>query len=159
MNPYRLETLVADIFKANHSHAEVIHVGKPHDGGVDVFFVDADQKQWLIQVKRREKANSTEPVETIRNLLGTMLLEGACHGIVVSTADRFSYQAYQAVNRAEEVGMTVKLIDRGILNRMLEAVLPNVFPWLMSLVNSYAEFPADSFRKIPDPNYQQLTLW
>jgi hypothetical protein len=88
-----------------------------------------------------------------------MLLEGVCHGIVVSTADHFTYRAYQAANRATEIGMTVKLIDKGILDRMLEVVLPDVLPWLVNLMNSYVEFPAESIDKISESHHQQLTLW
>ena len=159
LNPYQFEKLVADIFNANYQQAEVIHVGKSHDGGVDILFIDTHEKQWLIQVKRRRNIQKGEPVETIRNLLGTMLLEGAYHGIVVSTADHFTYQACKAAQRAEEVGMTVKLIDRGLLDRMLEVILPNVLPWLIDLMTSYIAFPSDSFRKTPEHDYQQLTLW
>lgn len=155
--PYRLEKLVADIFKATYKHAEVTHIGKPDDGGVDVLFVEASEKQWLIQVKRREKPKHAEAVGTIRNLLGAMLLEGSSWGIVVSTADHFTYRAYQAVNRAKERGMYVKLVDRGGLNQMLGSVLPDR-PWLVALRTAYPAF-ADRFAEIiPSTNYHQHRL-
>lgn len=129
ITPTQLEKLVADIFRANYSESNVIHVGRPDDGGVDVIFIENEDKQWLIQVKRREKPEASESVSTIRNLLGTMLLEGSSYGIVVSTADHFTYRSFQAVGRARECGMTIRLIDRKAIDQMLDPVLPTN-PWL-----------------------------
>lgn len=154
IDPYRLEKLVADVFKATYTHAEVTHIGKPDDGGVDVLFIETDGKQWLIQVKRREKPKHAESVETIRNLLGTMLLEGSSWGIVVSTADHFTYRAYQAVNRAKERGMIVKLIDRTLLNHMLGSVLSDR-PWLIPLRTAYPDFANRFAEMIPSTKYTQ----
>lgn len=158
IHPKGLEKLVADVFRANYSTSEVWHVGKPDDGGVDVIYVDADKKQWLIQVKRRAKADATESVATIRNLLGTMLLGGSGHGIVVSTADHFSYRAYDTVKRAGELGMTVKLIDRKAFDRMLDGVLLDR-PWFGPLVYAFPEFAERLLRKLPSKSYQQMRLF
>lgn len=128
IDPTRLEKLIVSVLKANYGRCEVFHVGKPFDGGVDVIFIDSNNQQWLVQVKRREDPNIAEGVKTIRNLLGAMILEGSLNGVVISTADHFTYRAYEAVGRAREVGMTVKLIDRGKLNRMLDPILPDR-PW------------------------------
>lgn len=127
-NPQKFEKLVTDIFKANYKNAEVIHVGKPDDGGVDIFFIDSDDQQWLVQVKRREKLESSEGVTTIRNLLGAMILEGKTQGVLVSTADHFTLRAKQAVNKAKGIGFYIELIDKGALNRMIEPILPDR-PW------------------------------
>ena len=107
----------------------MVHVGKPDDGGVDILFIDSTHEQWLIQVKRRERADSAEGINTIRNLVGAMVLEGAMRGIVVSTADHFTLRAQQAAKRLEKRGLHIELIDKGVLNRMLEPVLPDR-PWL-----------------------------
>lgn len=128
-NPKSFERLVADVFKANFADAEVLHVGKPDDGGVDVLLIDAEQQQWLIQVKRRESPKRSEGVSTIRNILGAMFLENSLRGIVVSTANQFSLRARQAAAKAGECGMTVRLVDKGIFNRMLDPILPDR-PWL-----------------------------
>ena len=128
VDPHGLERLVAAIFQANHTHCEVMHVGGPNDGGKDVLFVDDNRRQWLIQVKRRVHAAKGEPVSTLRNLLGAMVLHQGRHGMVVSTVDHFSYRMRQAAGRAAEVGMTVKLINKHLLDRMLEPLLPP-FPW------------------------------
>jgi hypothetical protein len=128
-NPRSFEKLVADVFKANFSNAEVLHVGKPDDGGIDVLLIDALHQQWLIQVKRRESPKHSEGVNTIRNMLGAMLLEKSLRGIVVSTANQFSLRARQAAAKAGHIGMTVRLVDKGIFNRMLDPILPDR-PWL-----------------------------
>lgn len=129
LSPKTFEELVASIFKANHSDCEVLHIGRPDDGGVDVIFVDAAGSQWLIQCKCRQKKSSSEGVETLRNLLGAMLLADSTYGIVASTADHFTYRALQAKKRAREVGYFLRLLDRGKLNRMLDPLLPDR-PWL-----------------------------
>ncbi|HMX25068.1 MAG TPA: restriction endonuclease [Blastocatellia bacterium] len=130
--PKNLEKLIVDIFRANFTNAEVIHVGKPDDGGVDIMFIDTEGQHWLIQAKRRESSKKAEGVSTIRSLLGAMILEGALKGIVVSTANQFSLRARQASDKASQLGLTVKLIDKGILNRMLDPILPDR-PWLLPL--------------------------
>jgi len=129
ISPYKLENLVKDIFKANYSDCEVIHVGGPHDGGVDVIFIDSEDEEWLIQVKRRSSTNYTEGVSSLRNLLGTLIIHDRTKGILVSTADHFSYRAYKMVNRAREFGYIVELIDKGKLNRMIQPFITNR-PWL-----------------------------
>lgn len=128
LDPTRMERLVADIFKANYCHSEVIHVGQPCDGGVDVYFIDISQTKWLIQVKRRERPNKSEGVATLRSILGTLVLENERHGMIVSTADSFSYFARKASAKAEQSGYTVKLIDKGVLDRMVGGLLPPT-PW------------------------------
>jgi hypothetical protein len=157
INPTSCEKLVADIFRANYQHAEVTHVGKPDDGGVDVLFIDADQNQWLIQVKRREHPSARESVTTIRNLLGTMILEGSSYGIVVSTADHFTYRAYQAAKKVNKNGMIVKLIDRKHLDRMMQLLLPER-PWLKPIKESFPEYANYLIQKIPNNHYKQLRL-
>jgi hypothetical protein len=132
INPLAFEKFVGDVYRANFAHSEVMHVGKSHDGGVDLVFVGADAEEWLIQVKRRTKSSSTEPVDTVRNLLGTLLVQNVPRGIVVSTADHFSYWAQAEASSVHPKGYTVELVDRGKLNRMLSPLLP-ARPWLKAL--------------------------
>lgn len=157
MKPMALEKLAADVLRYNFQPCEVIHVGKPGDGGVDVLFIDSGQKQWMVQVKRREKPDCSEPIETVRNLLGTMWLNDVSCGMVISTADHFTYQAYKAVDRAREKGVLVELIDRGKLNRMLNAVLPDR-PWAGLLRSMYPEIADHFIQSIPSSKYEQLLL-
>lgn len=154
-DPRRFEKLVADIFRANYQHAEVIHVGKPDDGGVDIILVESQDEQWLVQVKRREKQNSSEGVSTIRNLLGTMVLEGKTRGIVVSTADHFTLRAQQATQKLKKQGFHIELIDRGILNRMIEPVLPDR-PWIETVKSHDPEIANWLLQRISNDNQPSL---
>jgi hypothetical protein len=126
VDPKRLELLVCDVFRANFQNAEVVHVGRPGDGGTDAFFVDANRQQWLIQVKRRSQGK--EPFSTVQELAGTLLIENELRGIVVTTALGFSQPAIEAVNKLQRRGIKIELIDRGVLNRMLSPLLPR-HPW------------------------------
>lgn len=128
LNPTRMETLVADIFRANHKNCEVKHVGGPGDLGIDVIFVDNNSTKWLIQVKRRERPNKAEGFSTLQSILGTLALQGERHGIIVSTADYFSHQLRKQKENASEKGYNIELIDKGILNRMVGQLLPKA-PW------------------------------
>jgi hypothetical protein len=124
----RLEKFVADIFRANYTNAEVIHVGKPGDLGTDIIFIDSERKKWLVQIKGRSRAKAAEGFETLQKLLGTMFLENCQCGIVATTADHFTYHVYEQAGRAAERGVQVKLLDRGKLARMLGPMIP-VDPW------------------------------
>lgn len=132
IDPTRLEQLVAQIFKANYIDCEVIHVGKSHDGGKDVIFIDSGKNQWLIQVKRREKENSTEGVNTLRCLLGTMVHDETKYGIIVSTANHFTSALIKEQKKYESLGFHIKLIDRGVLNEIVGQHLPTR-PWLRAI--------------------------
>lgn len=129
MDPKKLEIFVKDIFSSFYANCEVYHLGKPYDGGVDVLFIDSGKNEWLIQVKRRSKISSSEGVNTIRNLLGTMTLENKKLGIVVSTADHFTYNACKSANRAKKSGYTIQLIDKNKLDLMLDPLIPKE-PWI-----------------------------
>lgn len=150
--PKRLEKLVADIFRANYHEAEVVHIGKPDDGGVDILFIDSTNQQHLIQVKRRIQEDSAEGVSTIRNLIGAMVLKEAIRGIVVSTADHFTLRAQQAAKKAQYLGLYIQLVDRGILNLMLDPVLPDR-PWLEVVRNHDREIAYILAQRVPS-DYQ-----
>lgn len=104
-NPTRFEKFVADVFRANYTNTEVLHVGKSHDGGVDVLLIDAEKEKWLIQVKRRGVPIPSEGVGTIRDILGAMHLEEARIGIVVSTTERFRNLHKKLRLRLEKYGI------------------------------------------------------
>jgi len=165
--PAGLEQVVADILRANYREAEVIHVGRPGDGGVDVLLIDSGGPTWLVQVKRRSKPESVESVETLRNLLGAIVLHGTLHGLVVSTADRFSTRTRAAVTTARQFGYEIRLADRGVLERMLDPVLPEL-AWLDVMKHldpeAAAGFAPDQVELPPsgrDTSYvgAQLSLW
>ena len=160
ISPFRLETFVAEIMRANFQPVEVSHVGRIGDGGVDVVCIEADDRRWLIQVKGRLHASKGESVETIRNLLGAMHLEGSSYGAVVSTADHFTHVAHQAVGAAASKGSTVRLVDRSTLDRLLAPLLP-CQPWAAMLRVEYTAFLPEFVRQddgLETPN-RQLELF
>jgi len=144
INSHKLEVFIADVLRANYAPCEVIHVGKPDDKGVDVLFIDADKEQWLVQVKRRQLPTASEGISTVRNLLGAMIVAGNLRGILVSTADHFTYRANEAIGRAKEFGMTVELVDRNKLNRMLDPIIPQN-PWYSVVASESKEELAKKF--------------
>lgn len=158
LDPKHFERLVTDVFQANYTNAEVTHVGRPKDGGVDVLFINAEKQEWLIQVKRRESPNRSENVGTIRSALGTMAAKGKRYGIVVSTAKKFSRYAIQEAVAAKEglFRMTVLLVDKGILSRMLDPILPDR-PWLDPIREVDQQIAKCLADKIPSDN--QLGLF
>jgi hypothetical protein len=150
-----MELLVAEIYRSNFAHAEVVHVGRTGDGGADVVFVDGQSERWLIQVKRRERAKSAEGVETLRNLLGTSILQDSRFGVVVSTADHFTHQARIAARQAHERGFIVELVDRHCLNRLLDPLMP-ADTWRGAITQ---RFPAYAAQLFPEPDPHQLNLF
>ena len=161
-DPKGFEKFVADVFRANYTNAEVLHVGKPSDGGIDVLLIEARGEQWLIQVKRRGSQKSSEGVSTIRELLGAMFVEGVRTGIVVSTVERFSPDAQGIVAKAKKRGMTVHLVDKGIFNKMLDPVLPDR-PWLDPISEVDEEISSYLADQIPTDNqlylFEELNLF
>lgn len=121
INPNRFEKIVGECFRATWGPVEVKYVGGPDDGGIDVVLVMAEGSRWLIQCKRRLALNSSEGVRVVRELLGTLRAEDELRGIVVSTADHFTYQARQLAARPNLVGAgyEIKLYDFGLLREML----------------------------------------
>jgi Restriction endonuclease len=136
IRPRALEKLVRDVFKANYGDCEVKHVGQPGDGGIDVLMVRTDKKRWLISVKRREREEKGEPVSTLRDLIGAMVLEDGAVGVVASTANHFTTAARKAVRKASAKGVTIKLIDKGDLNLLIGGLLPPT-PWRDAIVYTH----------------------
>jgi len=65
-------------------------------------------------------------------------------------------RAQQAAATAKEIGLTVQLFDKGILNRMLDAVLPDR-PWLEPIRSVDSDLAQRLAKEIPSD--QQLRLW
>ena len=156
-DPKGFEKFVADVFRANYTNAEVLHVGKPGDGGIDVLLTEARGEQWLIQIKRRGSQKSSEGVSTIRDILGAMVVKGVRNGIVVSTVERFSSEAQRDAVKAK-IGpfrMTVELVDEGIFNKMLDPILPDR-PWLDPISEVDEEISSYLADQIPIDNQLYL---
>lgn len=111
LHPRKFEELVGSVFKDFYK-CEVKHVGKTSDGGIDLILIRSDSDT-IIQVKRREKPNSTEGVSVIRELLGTMQLSEKRNGIFVTSAKKFSGPAIKASEKANKLNLVdqLELID------------------------------------------------
>jgi hypothetical protein len=97
----KTEELVCSIF-GDYFECETKLVGRSGDGGIDLVLVSAD-KTTLVQVKHRDKGShnwTAEPVSTVREFLGAMLLADGRHGILVTTAHHFSPDAKDAAAKA-----------------------------------------------------------
>lgn len=102
ISPSQLEDLVGHVFR-ELLDCEVKHLGGPGDGGIDLLLVTGDATH-AVQVKRRINSETAEPVSSIREFLGAMILNGSRNGIFISTAARFSTQARDAALLASERG-------------------------------------------------------
>lgn len=91
ISPYKMEDIVKQVFK-DYFNCEVTHCGKSHDGGIDLLILESDNPI-LVQIKRRENANTVEPINLIRELLGAMFINSSKKGIFVTTANKFSKTA------------------------------------------------------------------
>jgi len=148
VEPSSFEEFVGDVLRANYTDCEVMHVGRSHDRGVDLIFVDAGKKQYLVQVKCHRKRDKSEGAPTVRSLLGALVQAGKLEGILVSNAKRFTSEAKIAVSDAwRHAGMTVELYDRGKLNRMLDPLMPDQ-PWrsyMSRVFPDLADYYTESF--------------
>lgn len=93
LNPTSFEKQVGAIFKEFYN-CDVIHVGKSHDGGIDLLLLDSNEGKIPVQVKRRGEGK-IEAVSVVRDFLGAMLVAGYNRGIIVTSAHHFSRRAKQ----------------------------------------------------------------
>ena len=98
IEPRKLEQIAQYVFSALYQ-CNVMHVGRSHDGGVDLIVVESDDPI-LVQVKRRASPSAAESVSTVREFVGAMYLQDARKGVVLSTARKFSREARMAGARA-----------------------------------------------------------
>ncbi|MFC6672301.1 restriction endonuclease [Marinobacterium aestuariivivens] len=126
----QMEKLVQSVF-SEHFSCEVEHIGKSHDGGIDLLLVRSDNPT-VIQVKRRKKLSHIESVSGIRELLGAALLKESKNCIYVSTCSNFSKPANTAAARALELGIveSYELYDFSRFSDVLKLTArSNVEPW------------------------------
>ena len=120
--PRKMEELVQSVFR-DFFQCEVVHCGRSHDGGIDLILILSDEPT-AIQVKRRAKQASVEPVSTVRNLLGATLLKTMKRALVVTTADHFSREARTAATAAVTLDLveSFDLVDSRRFLEMLQLI-------------------------------------
>ncbi|EAP0879296.1 restriction endonuclease [Salmonella enterica subsp. enterica] len=133
----RMEKLVQAVFR-EHYACDVIHVGKSHDGGIDLILVDSEIPT-VVQVKRRKTPSHIEKVSGIREFLGAAILHGSKNCIYVSTCNKFSEPSKLAANHAVNIGAveSYELYDFEKFCSILKLTTPKSTPWKKHLRNGW----------------------
>lgn len=147
INPTAFEKFVADVWRANYAEATVAHIGCSGDKGFDVYYVDANDQDWMIQVKRRKNLMSGERLSTLQALIGSLGLQNKQRGIIVTTANYFTPETIRNAkfNAPINAGKLIKLVDRNVLDLMLTPMLPQE-PW-RTVVNNFSSELAELIAK------------
>lgn len=119
MEPRKFEIFVQTVFR-HYFDCEVRHIGKSHDGGLDLLVVTHNEGILPVQVKRRYKEGVAESVSVIREFLGAMVSQGYKRGLFVSSAERFSRSAKNTSKSDARslIDYDIKLLDCGSLLSM-----------------------------------------
>jgi restriction system protein len=100
------EQVVASIYRDHGYVAE--HTGRSGDGGVDILLFDSRSGDRIgIQVKRYKGAIEAE---SIRSLVGALVLKGLTQGVFVTTS-RFRSGAASTAQHAADRGIAIRLVD------------------------------------------------
>ncbi|MGD0884325.1 MAG: restriction endonuclease [Thermodesulfovibrionales bacterium] len=128
ISPKKLEHLVGSIFE-DYFSCEVIRVGGPGDGGFDLLLIMSENPA-VVQVKQRIDPNKSEPVSSIREFVGAMMLSQKRVGFFVSSASKFSNKAQEAATKAESICIEkLEIIDASRLIDILDIVSHKAEPW------------------------------
>lgn len=130
IHDFQMEKLVQSVF-SEHFSCEVEHIGKSHDGGIDLLLVQSDSPT-VIQVKRRKSLPYVEGVSGIRELLGAALLKESKSCIYVSTCSKFSNPSNDAARQAVDLGIveSYELYDFSRFSDVLKlTTTSNIEPW------------------------------
>ncbi|KAA1286410.1 hypothetical protein BVZ28_10225 [Alcaligenes faecalis] len=115
IDPYRLEDVVASIFRSFKCH---VHISsRSHDGGLDIFGLDPRGQQFGVQVKRYRRKIG---VEQLREFVGALTLHGILRGIFVTTSS-FTSGVPKLRGQAQISGIQLKCADATKLFDMLKA--------------------------------------
>lgn len=131
MNSKKFELFIGSIL-ADYMDCEVYHVGQSGDDGIDLVAILSDNPM-LIQVKRRENQDKAESINIVKLLFASAFAKGAKSGMVVTSAKKFSRQAYQWVESPtiKDFGFSLNLISLPSLLSMIGAVAKSneAKPW------------------------------
>ena len=130
LSPTQLEVLLRDIL-SEFFVCELKWTGRGADGGCDLFGIINEQLT-IIQVKRRTTPKA-ESVIAIRELLGTMVVNGASRGIFVSTAPKFSACAQDEIDspNVAALGFKLELVNYDTLKDIIRNTTKkrDDYPW------------------------------
>lgn len=128
LSPRDLELVVGSVL-SDHLNRKVRHVGGPGDRGIDLLVVE-DEQPIIVQVKRPMDTDKKVDVSVVRELVGTIVLEGMNKGLVVTTARDFTAPAMEAAARAKTRGIEIDLYNQHRLRELLNLTEPREKPWL-----------------------------
>ena len=133
VNPTRFEHLMAACLHDYFPHAEVMHVGKTADGGVDIKLILTEKETYLVQVKRRQDPACTEGVKAVRELNGVLFREAHSLGMLITTARRFSRgaRAETRVQTRTDPPYKMILLSAPHVAQLLRLASPTPYrPWM-----------------------------
>lgn len=117
----KMEMLVREILRGIFD-CEVEHCGRSGDGGIDLIILNSDNPV-AVQVKRRMKPDTTEPVSPVRELVAAAQLKRFSAALYVTNAESFSKNAVSEAQTAVDFGLLTRfeLINAKRLFEMLKA--------------------------------------
>lgn len=111
LTPRQAEKIIP-IILSDYINCEVKSIGGTKDGGIDALAILSEKEKMLVQIKWREKANSSEAVSVVREVGGTLLARKIPKALIISTRNKFSKTA---INEALEISEN-EIIGLGKLN-------------------------------------------
>lgn len=122
MTPKQLEIFVGSILGAFYQ-CDVYHVGQTADDGIDLLAIVKDEPL-LIQVKRRASTGASEGVNTVKLLFASAFGQKSSHGMVVTTAPKFTRPArkWAASPPLIDAEFRLQLVDFSSLMSMVNCV-------------------------------------
>lgn len=130
INPFRLEDVIASIFRSFGARVSITQ--KSHDGGIDIFGLDAEERPFGIQVKRWRQHIG---VEQIRAFLGALLIHDQPKGVFVTTSE-FTSGAFRLCQRKHK-GIELEPINAARLFDLIKVAQIKDFD--ESIIPHYAE--------------------
>ncbi|WP_291076088.1 restriction endonuclease [Empedobacter sp. UBA6322] len=115
LTPKQAEKLIPTIL-SDYMDCEVKTIGGTRDGGIDALAILSENEKMLVQIKWREKSNSSEAVSVIREVGGTILARKIPKGLIISTRKKFSDPA----KKEAEIISENEIIGLGKLNICLK---------------------------------------
>lgn len=141
LNPTEFEHRVGEILSRN-GYQYVLHAGRSGDHGIDLRCQDMRSRRVVVQCKLYVRGHNVGE-DAIRNLLGSMHVDGAEKAIFV-TSSNFTTSARDVAARAGMVlinGDELAAMDR---NRPLPRIVTLLGPWLRTLGKSMLARPRAS---------------
>lgn len=117
--PFRFEQLVNDVFKQKGYRTRLTQASK--DGGVDIYLLDKDERQAIVQVKRyrKDRKVGVELIDQVRGLKLRPIHRNVCKAFIV-TSSSFTKGAVERADEAPIItSFEMELIDCDTLLREL----------------------------------------